>query len=211
MSTVPFLLKGLGIGLALAAPVGPMSILCIRRTLRDGPLVGVVSGLGIATADAVYGAIAAFGVSAVAAVLLNLEIALRLIGGSFLLALGIRIIFKDLAPSAELSGRTGSYFAGAFISCFFLTITNPTTILTFIAIFAGLGLVGSAGDYTAATSLVVGVFAGSTLWWLVLCGSVSLLRRRLGPATMTWINRASGIVIAAFGLGILAALAIQGL
>ena len=208
MSTLPFLLKGLGIGLALAAPVGPMSILCIRRTLRDGPLVGVVSGLGIATADAVYGAIAAFGISAIAAVLLDLETALRLIGGAFLLALGIRILFKDPAPSVDSAGKTRSYFAGAFISCFFLTMTNPTTILTFIAIFAGLGLVGSAGDYTAATSLVVGVFAGSTLWWLVLCGSVSLLRRRMGPTTMTWINRASGLVIGTFGIGILAALAI---
>lgn len=208
MSTVLFLLKGLGIGLALAAPVGPMSILCIRRTLRDGPLVGIVSGLGIATADAAYGAIAAFGISAVAAVLLDLEMALRLIGGAFLLALGMRILFKDPTPSAEPAGKTRSHFAGAFISCFFLTMTNPTTILTFIAIFAGFGLVGSAGDYTAAFSLVAGVFAGSTLWWLVLCGSVSLLRRRLGPTTMTWINRASGIVIATFGIGILAALVI---
>ena len=208
MSTVPFLLKGLGIGLALAAPVGPMSILCIRRTLRDGLLVGLVSGLGIASADAAYGAIAAFGISAVAAVLLDLEMALRLIGGLFLLALGARILFKDPAPSDEFAGNSKSRFAGAFISCFFLTMTNPTTILTFIAIFAGLGLVSSAGDYTAAVSLVVGVFSGSTLWWLVLCGGVSLLRRRMGPTAMTWINRASGIVIAAFGIGILAALAV---
>jgi len=208
VSTVPFLLKGLGIGLALAAPVGPMSILCIRRTLRDGLLVGLVSGLGIATADAAYGAIAAFGISAVAAVLLDLEMTLRLVGGAFLLALGMRILFKDPAPSVEPAGKIGSQFAGAFVSCFFLTMTNPTTILTFVAIFAGLGLVGSAGDYTAAISLVSGVFGGSTLWWLVLCGSVSLLRRRMGPSAMTWINRISGIVIAAFGIGILAALVV---
>ncbi|MHA1601258.1 MAG: LysE family translocator [Alphaproteobacteria bacterium] len=205
MSTVPFLLKGLGIGLALAAPVGPMSILCIRRTLRDGPLAGIVSGLGIASADAAYGAIAAFGISAVASVLLDLEMALRLIGGLFLLALGARILFKDPAPEVESAGNSKSRFAGAFISCFFLTMTNPTTILTFVAIFAGFGLVGHSDDYIGATSLVVGVFVGSTLWWLALCGSVSLLRRRMGPAPMTWINRASGIVIAAFGIGILAA------
>ena len=92
------------------------------------------------------------------------------------------------------------------MSCFILTITNPTTILTFVAIFAGLGLVSRGGDYAAAISLVAGVFIGSMLWWLALCGSVSLLRRRMGPAVMAWVNRISGMVIAAFGIGILAAL-----
>lgn len=205
MDTASFVVKGLGIGLALAAPVGPMSILCIRRTLRDGLLVGVVSGLGIASADAAYGAIAAFGISAVATALLDLEAALRLIGGLFLLALGGRILIRDSAPAVESAGKAGSRFAGAFLSCFFLTMTNPMTILTFVAIFAGLGLVGSAGDFTAAISLVVGVFAGSFLWWLVICGSVSLLRRRMSPVAITWINRLSGAIIAAFGVGILAA------
>ena len=204
MSTVPFLLKGLGIGLALAAPVGPMGILCIRRTLRDGPFVGIVSGLGIASADAVYGAIAAFGISAVASVLLELEMALRLAGGLFLLALGARILFKAEVPAEDATGNFGARFAGAYISCFFLTMTNPTTILTFMAIFAGLGLVSQTGDYAAAISLVVGVFLGSALWWLILCGSISLLRRRMGPVAMVWINRVSGTIIAAFGIGILA-------
>ena len=208
MSAVPLLVKGLGIGLALAAPVGPMSILCIRRTLRDGPLVGIVSGLGIASADAVYGAIAAFGISAVASALLDLEMALRLIGGLFLLALGMRFLFKDPAPAVVSIGTSGSRFAGAFISCFFLTITNPTTILTFVAIFAGLGLVSRAGDTFAAVNLVVGVFVGSILWWLALCGGVTLLRRRMGPTAMAWINRISGAVIAAFGIGILTALVV---
>lgn len=208
MSTVPLLVKGLGIGLALAAPVGPMSILCIRRTLRDGLLFGIVSGLGIASADAAYGAIAAFGVSAVASVLLELEISLRLVGGFFLLALGLRILRKEPALKDSAAGNSSPRFAGAFLSCFFLTLTNPTTVLTFAAIFAGLGLVGYAGDYIAASSLVVGVFAGSTLWWLLLCGGVTLLRRRIGPAAMGWINRVSGIVIAAFGIGILVAVVV---
>lgn len=206
MSTAPLLVKGLGIGLALAAPVGPMAILCIRRTLRDGPLFGIVSGLGIASADAAYGAVAAFGISAVASVLLDLEMVLRLVGGLFLLALGARILLKAPVPAEESPGNSGSHFAGAYVSCFILTITNPTTILTFVAIFAGLGLVSRGGDYAAAISLVAGVFIGSMLWWLALCGSVSLLRRRMGPAVMAWINRISGMVIAAFGIGILAAL-----
>ena len=109
MSTAPLLFKGLGIGLALAAPVGPMSILCIRRTLRDGPLFGIVSGLGIASADAAYGAVAAFGISAVASVLLDLEMVLRLVGGLFLLALGARILLKAPVPAEESPGNSGSH------------------------------------------------------------------------------------------------------
>jgi len=167
--------------------------------------MGVVSGLGIASADAAYGAVAAFGISAVATALLDLELALRLIGGLFLVALGIRILFKAPAPQVDPAAKSGLRFAGAFVSCFFLTMTNPTTVLTFVAIFAGIGLVGHAGDYAAAASLVAGVFAGSTLWWLLLCGGVSLLRRRMGATVMAWINRISGGVIAAFGVGILAA------
>ena len=205
MDTVSFLYKGLGIGLALAAPVGPMSVLCIRRTLHDGLIVGLVSGLGIASADAAYGAVAAFGISAVATALLDLEMALRLIGGLFLLALGLRYLFKAPAPAAKTLEASGSRFFGAYVSCFLLTLTNPTTILTFVAIFAGLGLIGEAGDYGAAIALVAGVFAGSAVWWLLLCGSVTLLRRRMSPAAVSWINRISGAVIAAFGAGILGA------
>ncbi len=209
MNTAAFLVKGLGIGLALAAPVGPMSILCIRRTLSDGLPMGVVSGLGIASADAAYGTVAAFGISAVATALLDVEMALQLIGGLFLVALGVRILVKVPAPPVNPMARSGLRYAGAFISCFFLTMTNPTTILTFVAIFAGIGLVGHAGDYAAAAWLVAGVFAGSTLWWLLLCGAVSLLRRRMGPTVMAWINRISGGIIAAFGVGILAAFLVQ--
>jgi len=206
MNTVSLFVKGLGIGLALAAPIGPMGILCIRRTLRDGLLFGFISGLGIASADAAYGAIAAFGISAVASVLLDLEMQLRLVGGLFMLALGARILLKTTVPAENSAGASGARFAGAYVSCFVLTMTNPTTILTFVAVFAGLGLASSAGNYVAAISLVAGVFIGSTLWWLALCGSVSMLRQRMGPATIIWINRVSGAVIVAFGIGILVAL-----
>jgi len=206
VNTIAFLLKGLGIGLALAAPVGPMSILCMRRTLRDGLLVGLISGLGISAADATYGAVAAFGLSAVTAWLLDMETTLRLVGGFFLVVLGARILFKP--PAAEAATVTSSRMAGAFASCFVLTMTNPSTILTFIAIFAGLGLVGRTGGYDAAISLVAGVFLGSMLWWLALCGTVAALRHRIGPTAFTWINRLSGVIIAGFGAGILFSMAV---
>jgi len=210
------LLKGFGIGLAIAAPVGPIGVLCIRRTLRNGWLIGVLSGLGAAGADAVYGAVAAFGLSSVAALLLDFELTLRIVGGLFLLLLGVRILAKASTPTEEPAsisatasgGAMGPRMAGAFVSCFLLTLTNPSTILSFLAIFAGLGLVGHAGDRGAAVSLIAGVFVGSAAWWLVLSGTVGLLRGRLGPAAMVWINRASGLIIAGFGIGILAALLI---
>ena len=201
MHTIAFLLKGLGIGLALAAPVGPMSILCMRRTLRDGLRVGLISGLGIAAADATYGALAAFGLSAVTAWLLHMETVLRLIGGLFLMVFGARILLK--LPASEPAPATGGRMAGAFASCFVLTMTNPATILTFIAVFAGLGLVGQAAGTDAAIGLVAGVFLGSMLWWVALCGTVAALRHRIGPTAIAWINRLSGLILAGFGAGIL--------
>jgi threonine/homoserine/homoserine lactone efflux protein len=206
VNTIAFLLKGLGIGLALAAPVGPMSILCMRRTLRDGLRVGLISGLGIAAADATYGAMAAFGLSAVTAWLLHMETVLRLIGGLFLIGLGVRILLKP--PAAEAAPAAGGRMAGAFASCFVLTMTNPATILTFIAIFAGLGLVGQAGGTDAAIGLVAGVFLGSMLWWVALCGTVATLRHRIGQTALIWINRLFGLILAGFGAGILISVAV---
>jgi threonine/homoserine/homoserine lactone efflux protein len=210
------LIKGLGIGLAIAAPVGPIGVLCIRRTLQNGRLIGILSGLGAASADAVYGAVAAFGLSSIAGLLLDFERSFRVVGGVFLVLLGVRILVKAAMPTqeppflstTETGGATGTHMAGAFVSCFLLTLTNPSTILSFLAIFAGLGLAGHAGDRGAAVSLVVGVFVGSALWWLVLSGSVGMLRGRMGPAAMVWINRLSGLIIAGFGLGVLAALVV---
>ena len=190
-------LRGLLIGFSIAAPVGPIGVLCIRRTLAEGRLAGFLSGIGAASADMFYGAVAAFGLTAVQDLLLGQSGWLRLVGGIFLLALGVRIF---LAKPAEREAKTShGGLLGAYISTFFLTITNPLTILSFLAIFAGLRLAETNGDYGSATLMVLGVFLGSAAWWLTLSAGVSLLRDKFTPALLTWVNRLAGAIIFAFG------------
>ncbi|MEW6579095.1 MAG: LysE family transporter [Chloroflexota bacterium] len=198
-----FFLRGLVIGFSIAAPVGPIGVLCIRRTLAGGRLHGLASGLGAATADASYGAVAGFGLTAVSGVLVEQQVWLRLIGGLFLCALGIRTILARPASEAASASRNG--LLGAYVSTFALTLTNPLTILSFVAIFAGLGIAETGADYGAALTLVAGVFVGSAAWWLLLSGGVSLLRERFTPRRMRWVNRLSGAVLIAFGLAALVA------
>jgi len=173
-------------------------VLCIRRTLADGRLHGLVSGLGAATADAVYGCIAAFGVTFLSAVLVQQQFWLRLIGGAFLLFLGVRTILAKPKNQSHNDKKLG--LARAYVSTFLLTLTNPVTILSFAAVFAGLGLGASRGDYGAAGLLVLSVFMGSTAWWLILSGAVSFLRSKVTTRVLLWINRISGIIILAFGV-----------
>lgn len=190
--------KGFLIGLAIAAPVGPIAILCIRRTLENGGWNGLATGLGAATADAIYGAIAAFGIAAVSSRLVEQENPIRVLGGLALIFIGWRtfVTRPGTTPAAAASARgTG----GAFFSAVFLTLTNPATILYYVAVFAGLGLAGSDTTGTRALVLVVGVFIGSATWWLALVGIISRFRRLLTPNRRVWINRISGLVLMAFG------------
>jgi threonine/homoserine/homoserine lactone efflux protein len=204
--SVGLFLEGIVIGFAIAAPVGPIGVLCIRRTLADGRVSGLVSGLGAATADALYGAVAALGLTFVAEFLMGGESWLRLVGGAFLLFLGVRTFLARPAGRAAPDARRIG-LPGAYASTFFLTLTNPTTILSFAAIFAGLGVAGDAsGDALSAMLLVLGVFLGSAAWWVVLSGATSLFRTRLSVRGLRWVNRISGTVIAAFGV-----LAVSGL
>jgi threonine/homoserine/homoserine lactone efflux protein len=202
-----FLARGLAIGFTVAAAVGPISLLTIRRTLAHGPVYGLVSGMGVALADASYGGIAAFGLTAVTSVLVGLRVALGLIGGVFLVWLAIRTIRARPAgadgAAAEPDERPG--LAGAFLSIYGLTMTNPMTILSFAGIFAGLGLAGRGG--AEAALLTLGVFLGSSLWWVVLTAVVGRLRSRVALAALGRVNRLSGAVLLVFGLvAILAAL-----
>lgn len=205
MDQLVLLAKGTLIGLAVAAPVGPIGVLCIRRSLNAGMLAGLVTGLGAAAADALYGAVAAFGLTSVSIFLFDHQATIRILGGAALLVIALRIL---VAPPAKVDqGGNGEVrLAGAFVSCFLLTLTNPTTILSFLAIFAGLGLAEWVRGYAAATVLVAGVLLGSALWWLFLSGAVSLVRAKLPAAALVWINRASAAVILAFGLLALAPL-----
>ena len=193
------LLRGLVIGFSIAAPVGPIGVLCIRRTLAGGRAAGFAAGLGAATADALYGAVAGFGLTVVSTALVGRQGWLRLIGGAFLCWRGARtFLARPAEAAAQAAGGAG--LLGAYASTLVLTLTNPMTILSFAAVFAGLGLGAAGGGYGAAAVLVLGVFAGSALWWLALSGAVGLLRHRVTPRGLRWVNRASGTIIAGFGL-----------
>ena len=189
--------KGLVIGFSIAAPVGPIGVLCIRRTLAEGRISGFVSGMGAATADALYGCVAGFGVTYISNFLMGQQFAFRLIGALFLGYLGARIFFSK--PAEAPSEAVGMGLAGAYASTLFLTLTNPVTILAFAAIFAGLGLGNSGGDYTAGMLLVLGVFLGSAAWWLFLSTGVGLFRTWFNGPRLTWVNRLSGVIIGGFG------------
>jgi threonine/homoserine/homoserine lactone efflux protein len=193
-----YLLKGLLIGFSIAAPVGPIGVLCIRRTLAEGRFSGLFSGLGAATADAVYGSIAGFGLTLISSFLLDQQSWIRLIGGSFLLYLGIKTFGSR--PVENVAETRNRGILSAYISTFFLTLTNPITILSFAAIFAGLGLGAAAGDYLSAGMLILGVFLGSATWWIFLSGCVSLFRQQFNQYAMRWVNRLSGLIILAFGI-----------
>lgn len=193
------LLQGLVIGLGIAVPVGPVGLLVIQRTLAGGFRPGFLSGLGAAGADAVYGAIGGFGVGWATALLLDWQVAFRLAGGLFLAWLAWGAFRSRPADQAARPAR-----GGAFLSTFLLTMANPLTILSFAAIFGGVLPPGGAG--ADAGWLVAGVAAGSTLWWLILAGGTAAARRRLPPGAMIWLNRASGIILAAFAVYALAGL-----
>jgi threonine/homoserine/homoserine lactone efflux protein len=190
-------LRGLILGFTIAAAVGPISLLVIHRTLAEGRLVGIVSGMGVATADGTYGAIAAFGLTAITDLLVDWRRALGLVGGVFLLWLAWRTFHSVPGEAARpTNGRRG--VVGAYLSTLGLTLTNPMTILSFAALFVGLGV--TAGDAAGATSLTLGVFAGSAAWWVVLVTVVGVVRSRLTPTGLRRVNMASGLLIGAFAL-----------
>jgi threonine/homoserine/homoserine lactone efflux protein len=192
-----FLIKGLIVGLSIAAPVGPIGLLCIRRSLAEGRVSGLLSGLGAATADAVYGSIAGFGLTALSSALISERFWIGTAGGVFLCYLGVRTFLSPPAHQATTASRQG--LPAAYLATFALTLTNPMTILSFVAVFAGLGL-GASPSYRAATLLVLGVFAGSALWWVVLSTLVGALRAHIDQRTMRLINRLSGALILALGI-----------
>jgi len=198
MAGFDFFIKGVILGFSIAAPVGPIGVLCIRRTLGYGMLNGFLSGMGAATADGIYGCIAAFGVTGISAFLLGGQSFLRLLGGAFLVHLGYRT-FRAV-PSQGFKKDSGKGLLGAYASAFLLTMTNPMTIVSFAAVFSALGLGGTGGGKLSSVALVLGVFSGSMSWWFFLSGTVGLLRSRFEQGALKWVNRASGVVIAGFGL-----------
>lgn len=197
---IELFIRGVLFGLAIAAPVGPIGLLCIRRTITDGRIAGFISGLGAATADALYGSIAALGLQALSLWLLGISPILRIVGGVALLWIGLTTMRAQPQPIATQPEPTKRGLLGAYVSTLFLTLTNPATILIFTVIFAGLGL--SAGGW-AGLALVAGVALGSALWWTILSGGVGFVRGRVTPPMLRVINVVSGIIVGGFGVAAL--------
>ena len=200
---LPLPLRGLIIGFTIAAAVGPISLLVIRRTIAHGGIYGFTSGLGVATADATYAAIAAFGLTAITSLLVSGQVVLGLVGGVVIALLGLRTMLSRPGEVATDAERPG--LLGAFGSIYALTMTNPLTILSFAAVFAGLGLVSGSASFLDAAALTLAVWAGSTLWWVVLTSIVGWLRGRVSDRALLWVNRISGAALIAFGIAAIAA------
>jgi threonine/homoserine/homoserine lactone efflux protein len=196
------LLKGIAVGIVIALPVGPVGVLCVRRTLFEGPVFGFVSGLGAATADTVFGIVAGFGLTIIRDFMLRYQDWFGAAGGIFLLVVGVRALRRG--GEVEPEPLADEALLGAYASTFALTITNPITILAFAAIFAKVGMSGSA-VYLDTAALVIGVFGGSLLWWLLLSFGIAALERALGRVRFAWINRISGAILALSGLALLGA------
>jgi threonine/homoserine/homoserine lactone efflux protein len=195
---VAYLIRGFILGLSIAAPVGPIGILCIHRTLSEGRRVGFISGLGAATADAIYGSIAAFGLTIITNILINQRLWFHIIGGLFLFYLGITTIITKSRQYENNSSIKNIY--KAYISTVLLTLTNPTTILSFAAIFAGTGIIEQGISYLQSSVVVLGVFLGSAFWWFLLSGFISMFQGKINDIALSWVNRISGIILFGFGI-----------
>lgn len=191
-------LKGIGVGFVIAAPVGPVGLLCAHRTLHNGLPAGLWSGFGAAVADAFFGIVAAFGLSFVAHLMLEHETWMRFGGGVILLAIGATTITKHMTSTPETVIRHNP--VSDSVSTFVLTITNPITILSFAPIFAAVDAVVAPGELIRAWTLIVGVFLGSALWWTTLCAAVSLFRGVVSDENSDWIGRISGALILIAGM-----------
>ncbi len=196
-------LKGIFIGFALAVPIGPIGIMCIRKTLNEGRLRGLIVGLGAATADLLYGCVAAFGITFISNTLVSQRIWIRLVGGVLLLYLGIRTFLK--LPTNTVIPINSNGILRSYLTAFILTLTNPLTIFAFIAVFAALGFGNDLGNFTASV-LVAGVFIGSCLWFLSLSSGVMLFRKKLDLTGLKWVNRIAGILIIISGVIVMVSL-----
>jgi threonine/homoserine/homoserine lactone efflux protein len=194
-------IQGMIIGLTLAVPVGPISLVCIHRTVASGRLHGIISGLGVATADSFYSAVAFLGLTAVSGLIIGHQSQFRLLAALALILVGIRV-FRS-TPAAIREGNGQEPYLQDYLSLLAITAANPFTIIFFITILPGFGVVAQGTTLIAAAPFISGIFLGSSLWWIILCGSLGSVRSRLDTRRLRWINRISGILIACFGAGML--------
>jgi threonine/homoserine/homoserine lactone efflux protein len=199
---LPLPLRSLIIGFTIATAVGPITLLVVRRTIEHGGIYGLVSGFGVAAADATYGGVAAFGLTALTSFLLSVQTLLGLAGGAVIVLIGLRTMRTRATGPARDAERPG--LAAAFASIYALTITNPLTIVLYAGVFAAIGL-GAGGGFVDAAVVTAAILVGSGLWWLVLCSVVNWVRGRVSTTALLWVNRISGAALVLFGaLAILA-------
>jgi threonine/homoserine/homoserine lactone efflux protein len=192
------LLKGCIIGFSIAMPVGPIGLLCIRHSLAKGMIYGLMSGLGAACADTLFGALGGFGVSAIGLLLAKYHLILEFFGACFLFYLGISTFLERIEESSEIRTREG--YLHVFFSTFLLTLTNPMTLISFAGVYAGLGVGALADDFLTPLIITAGVFIGSAIWWLILSVGSSCFRETMNYAARKWLNRISGAIIFGFGV-----------
>ena len=198
MRAIELLIGGIIVGLMIAMPVGPVNILCIRRTIGAGWRSGVISGVGAAAADMLYGGIAGFSITLVIQFLVREQFWIRLFGGILLVGIGIWYFFKrPVALDARLQDRGSAY--SDIRSAFLLTLTNPTTVLSFVALLAALGM-GAQRLWWLTVFLVGGIFCGSMMWWIVLSVIVNHFRDRFNDRLLLLMNRFAGVAIGGFGV-----------
>jgi threonine/homoserine/homoserine lactone efflux protein len=200
-----FLLKGIAVGIVIAVPVGPVGVLCVRRTIFEGRLFGFLSGLGAASADTIFGIVAGFGLTVISDVLLDYQTWLRAAGGLFLVYVGVSALRKHITR-CEAPERNAENLLSAYLSTFALTITNPVTIIAFLGIFAGVGFTGEEATLGRAGMLVAGVLLGSLIWWLGISLGAGLFRKSFGERHLVLLNRISGGVLTLSGIGLLTSL-----
>ena len=196
-----FFIQGIIIGLTLAVPVGPLSLLCIQRTIADGRLHGIISGLGVSTADSIYAAITVLGLTVISGLIIAQQSLFRMLAGIILILIGIRIFLSVPAGVSEKSEH--ETYLKDYLSMVAIAIANPLTLVFFLVILPGFGVVIHGATFLPAAEFVAGFFFGSTVWWIILCGSVGSVRSRLSMKYLVFINRVSGLLIACFGAGLL--------
>ncbi len=193
-------LKGIAIGIGASAPLGPIGVICIQRTLNKGRLSGFVSGLGAALADSFYAIIAGLGLSIIVNFIKEQQIYFEIVGVALLFFIGLRIFYANPAKQLRRQKQKGSNLFSDFFSILALTISNPMAVFLFLALFAGLGLVDEQGGMFSTLQIVIGVFSGAAAWWFTLSTLVNLFREKFRLRRLWWINKIAGLAIFLFGV-----------
>ena len=203
---VSLFVQGIIIGLTLAVPVGPLALICIQQTVTEGRLHGIFSGIGVATADSFYAAVTFLGLTVISGLIIAQQYLFRFLAGVVLILIGIRVFLS--IPSAISAKTEHETYLKDYLSMVALAIANPLTLVFFLVILPGYGVVIHGTSFLSAAEFVAGVFFGSTVWWVVLCGSIGSVRSRISAENLGRINRVSGLLISCFGVGVLILLVI---